>query len=824
MKQSRLRPHETLHRPNVQRKHAPVSRQNFREQASRGLLYLVVLGCPLARGGTDWRVELVTGTLAIAAVLVLPSAGRRISWVLAGLGAVLGFMLFQFVPLPPALIAFLSPQTDGVLKDSLSALGAYPAFRPLSLDPPASAHGVAQAAVCLAVFSVAFEVAQERAWRRQLLGSIVLAGVLASVAHVTTSFLAGGAGFDSKFPFVNPNNLGGLLGMCAWPALALGLHARGAHRVKWLAAFLAITAGVFFSASRGAMGAYGFGAALFLYLRWRHTPDRSAPWRAPWKALAPMVILVAIATGTALGGERVFRELASIGVPPPVWPEKHSIWPTLAQMIAAFPATGIGRGSFYAVFSMFRRETDGFTWTHAENEWLQAPIDLGVPAGLVLVGTFFLSWGLAFRRKRLSLTEMGVLAGVATLAVHNIVDFSFSVPGVAVPFAACAALLARHQRSWALPRGLASAMLFLFAALTGAGFVTHRLFSAEREGRELEAETVLSRVVARAAEVAKRHPADYLPHLIAGARLVESRACAQAMPWLERAMLLNPTGPAAHRYAARCLAEGHQDALALREYRLAFLFGDASSVREAFRRFPDVPDVFQLAPDTPSGLVDLGIALATAGRFEDARRVLERCWNTFREIRALEQLCDTELRAGRTEESLKCSRLLETEEPRSVIGYQTAALALSRLSGPPSAIDELARGARAVPGHPDLLLAHAQLLLDLGRAEEALRILDTAVPSSARDGARLHRSRSSCLLAQGNLMEAIQEARAALSLDPSAWDTRLALASLYVKVGRTGDAAQQLDLAGATPGVPREVVESRRSELGIPAAPSPSGP
>ena len=45
------------------------------------------------------------------------------------------------------------------------------------------------------------------------------------------------------------------------------------------------------------------------------------------------------------------------------------------------------------------------------------------------------------------------------------------------------------------------------------------------------------------------------------------------MPWLTRAMALNPTAPEPHQYVARCLAASGQGALARREYRLAVLYG-----------------------------------------------------------------------------------------------------------------------------------------------------------------------------------------------------------------------------------------------------------
>ena len=68
------------------------------------------------------------------------------------------------------------------------------------------------------------------------------------------------------------------------------------------------------------------------------------------------------------------------------WLEMQGPWSPALQLVRDYPLTGIGRGAFGTVYPAYKTEPELVTFTHLENEWLQAPVELGLPAGLLLVG------------------------------------------------------------------------------------------------------------------------------------------------------------------------------------------------------------------------------------------------------------------------------------------------------------------------------------------------------------------------------------------------------------------------------------------------------
>ncbi len=133
-------------------------------------------------------------------------------------------------------------------------------------------------------------------------------------------------------------------------------------------------------------------------------------------------------------------------------------------------------------------------------------------------------------------------------------------------------------------------------------------------------------------------------------------AAPPAMPWLTRAMALNPTAPEPHQYAARCLAAEGQGALARREYRLAMLYGSPGALAEAAGRSEDVDELLQVAPDTGDGLIGLGYLLLSRQRPHDAALVFRRALEGSLDTRAMTPLAGALLAAGELEEALELAR------------------------------------------------------------------------------------------------------------------------------------------------------------------------
>ncbi len=773
----------------------------------------LVVGCPLAGGSVDWPAQLVASVLSSLAVIFAARRGStRLPMLVVGLLAVTAVTVLQLVPLPPFVLRLLSPKTAATLDSALRPLGLYPAAAALSLDPPATALEVAKALTCTTAAAATAIVAESRRAKKLLLAALPISGLAVVSLGFLHAMATGTDAFESKFAFVNPNHLAGFLNLVAWPALGLGLQGRGRKRFLWLGCFSVTASGVFLSLSRGGIAAFfgGLGVFSILYLRSLRKGPHLDQWRL---AVASAAIAGALGIAAFLGLQRVLSEMQTVPLMHLSSYDKIALWPLLARMIRSFPLTGIGRGAFDTVFPMFKVDSDSFTWTHPENEWLQPLVDLGIPAGVLLVAAFGWTWLRAAASAGLSQSEMGVLAGAAALLLQNLVDFSLEILGVAAPFVVAMALISERRHRWQVSRpALAVAAVFsLVGCVTGTLF--YRAHSAEADGRSVARAENLDQMKALAKSATRWHPADYYPRAVLGIRLASQRQCKEALPWLFQAMALHPTTPDPHYFAAWCLAAAKQDAPAKREYRLAYLFGRRDSLGAAFQWFPATPDMLKVAPESVEGLVSLGGLLADRRRLEDARAIFERAWSEYQDRTALARLGDVALDLGQPEEAIRWSLKLRELDPQWLSSYTVASSAYLKLDNPDAARHELELGAAQLPGNPDVAHALANLLIQQNRFAEARRVLGTALPRNSREVAQLHRMIGALLQREGRTLEAIAELEAARDALPTDVPIRAELSELLAGAGRFNEAIDALQTLASLPETPKGAFDAQIAEL-----------
>ncbi len=116
-------------------------------------------------------------------------------------------------------------------------------------------------------------------------------------------------------------------------------------------------------------------------------------------------------------------------------------------MLRDFPLTGIGAGSFSAVYPMYTRTivVTGFT-SHAEDDYLQFACEFGLVFAAVLGAAVLASLWTAIRaqlkRHDPLLQGMGFAATMAIVAllIHSAVDFNLQIPTNAAMFVVMLAL------------------------------------------------------------------------------------------------------------------------------------------------------------------------------------------------------------------------------------------------------------------------------------------------------------------------------------------------------------------------------------------------
>ena len=169
-------------------------------------------------------------------------------------------------------------------------------------------------------------------------------------------------------------------------------------------------------------GGYVAGAVGGLLVVW-------CSWRKRW---ALVLTLGVIALGTLLFVAMGSRspELVEGAVDPSTWAFRQQVWRTALQMLADFPFTGVGMGTFNDVATVLY----AFQETHslgAHSLYLQVGVDLGLPGLIACLAALLLTLWMAATATRtlgrrrdgeLRAMALGALAGVVALMIHGLVD------------------------------------------------------------------------------------------------------------------------------------------------------------------------------------------------------------------------------------------------------------------------------------------------------------------------------------------------------------------------------------------------------------------
>jgi tetratricopeptide (TPR) repeat protein len=787
----------------------PPSRRSLRSTAAVATLAILALGLPLAGGGVAWPAQLAAALLASAALALTARSHRGTTpLAAAALAAVAAVIALQLVPLPAFALRVLSPSAAELFDAVLGPIGLWPSARPVSLDPPATARELAKALACLAAFTAAAHLAARRRGD-DLLSAVAASGILVATAVMGAALAGVSPLLEPRLPFVNPNHLSGFLDLSAFVALGFALRARGERRALWALGFILSGAGVFLSLSRGGIAAFFVGTAAFalFYVRRIRSESDDRSFLRVAAMLVAVSATVAVAAWLAL--DRILAEMSTVRAA--ASEVKVELWSTALALVRRYPLTGIGRGAFAIAFPAYKTDPSPVTFTHLENSWLQPAIDLGLPAGLLLVAAIAWTWVRAARARDLSRPELGAVAGVAALAAHELFDFSVEVLGVAVPLAVVLGVLSRTQRSISTR----SWMVWAAAGVTGAGallgLAAWRRHPTDEDADRVARASSAAETVVLAQKALRWHPADYLPAAAAGIRLVQEGHCAVGLPWLQRAMLQNPTAADPHRFAARCLAAAGQDALAKREYRLAIALSDPEALSDVMRRYRTLDDLLAIVPDAPGPLLDLGAFLAR-DRPGDAERVYAIVSDSFGEPAALIGHARVALALGKADAALSLARDYQQRNPSSPDGWLLAAAALRALGRTGDGRAELEAGAARFPGSAAILEPMAEHAIEARHWSEARRCAEAILATEARAIASKRILIARVLLEEGRISEALQNATVARDILPDEASTQVFFADACARAGRYDDAIAALTLAATLPGKPG-VVERRLAEI-----------
>lgn len=755
-----------------------------------------VVLAPIAIGGVHTATALGLAGASLVALLLqlswrhaqgfgfrLPALG----WVLV---AALGLTALQLLPLPPTIVALLSPHAAELRNGAAELAGAgSPGWAPLSLAPAATLVEATRLLAAVASFVGISGIVRIRPERARTTLSALVWGVVLLVVVAVVQQLAGAEALLGFYvpestsaraffraTLVNQNHFAALLCLAAPAALGLALDRRTpARRARmFLVAFAVLTGSVFLTLSRvGAivilveLAAFGV-----VWFRVRHT------WETPRKlgglgerpgVPVGVALLIVTAAVLVVALPRVAGEWDHLVATGLAGMPKIQSWGDVWRAALAFPATGIGPGAFAEVFPGYNTTMPHHTLYYAENGALQTLVDFGLVAGGALLVTGSGALIALLRRATARPLTLGAGVGAAGVLLENLGDFSLALPGVALPTAAALAVVSALK----MPR--ADARSGSTAWLVGAGIGLLALapvaWLASEHGAEASRERVARGDAGTLTEAVRWHPADHVLALAAARRSeLDSGDVPAARPWYERARTLAPAAfwPALHGLRTALAVGDEAEARDTIDVLVRHHWEHRKTRRTVLELVRDRPELTELVGDAlgwhPEDVRAAADELRALGGFAAAQSLLRGGLERRPEnVTLLYALGDLYTRRGENAAADRIATRLMGSYPDRVEGFLLhGRLALAR--GDLALADSLLRGAveRTSKG-----LEARFLLADVlvRRAEwadlEPLLGQLAAQPLTTRERARLLDLRARAAEGQGHMTDALRHARAA---------------------------------------------------------------
>jgi len=773
------------------------------------ILGVLLVGAPMACGAVHHLTFLITlglcALLSIASAWLATRCRSKVATAIA-----LAFPLFflltaaaQIIPVPPGLRTLLDPKGSALL-----SLAGLKGAQPLSLDPPETYGEFAKAAAALCAALAGLLLASGRRLRFVVPGLIASAGLLAlatGLGHraAAESLVYGhfpSSGGLPVGPFINPNHTAEFLELSAFASLAFAFSrtSRDGQRVwKMIAAVLA--AGAITTLSRGSVLALGAGALAWFALAPRS--DEGEPFhRSKFVGLLlALVVVVGITIG--FGGDRIIDEFrGTVGDNL----SKFAVSKDALPMVTAHPA-GIGLGAFSRAYPVYQTLPATNWFQFVEVQPVSILIETGIVATVLLLGLWALVARKFWKQARRDRVEASLVAGLAAVLAHNVVDFGLETAGILLPFCALLGTIFGRQDTTDTairpPRpgdsrgeGWGEGRIPAFFALLGLLAVLVSLVLVQSPAaRDFDTQlhsplTPATRALAHAASLA--HPTDYA-YALAEARLEprksDNASIQNRLRLLNRAMVLCPRCVGAHEEAARELWRLGRRKQSLLEWKTVITESRASlgGVLEGLLTGGAKPEELATLADDQNRF-DLSRYLLAHGFIGAAKSTLSQ--STIPEGAELHLVqAQIALAAKDIPAAEKASQRALSLEPRNPRAVQLAAdLALLRPNGTSEALTILQTGLRFAPGDLDLNRKILSLMIPMDKyqaIDQALAGLRSALAEAGAPSTEANLAAAQIFERRGQFRRAMSEYQAALAHAPGNVGILLALARAAEQIG-----------------------------------------
>lgn len=675
-----------------------------------------------------------------AAVAISSSVGLTATWssrrafdrcpvLLVFLLAAAAWSLVQLVPLPEQLVHAASPVLDDLRNDGADLAGVSVSST-LSMDPSAT--------LCAVIFFITLSAVAVAALRLSVSerGRYTLLACVAGFAGLTGITAGAHALFDASSlygvyrprqlppilgPLINPNHLGCLTAVGAVISIGLLLYAKQSVKLRILWAFNAVGCVVATTAtlSRGALIALCAGLMVMLAVTIAQQFSRQgAPLsrRRREQFLVTtlpigVVVTCALVVAVYLGANSVMSQLSNTTFDELNAPRtKYAAWRASERLVEESPWVGVGRGAFESSFTRVHAASAYATFSHPENELVQAVVEWGIPASLALA--IIAGWVLlrSIRRWRDGPLAAGALGAMMIVGFQSNFDFGVELLGVAVPVTVILATLTyvpiREFSGRRLRRIRVTRLAHIAAIAIGAFLLfTNETRSIADDHDRLRVEPS-SRLVAESIEA---HPLDYFGFGLLAENLSRTSE-GDAVRVLNHALRLHPTHSGLHRIAARLLVRSQRFSQAESEYAMA--------VRYSADARPVITElVSTLSPDRAARAIPIEMPIESVLRVvrrDVAALWLERVLSYTKDIRAADTLYSLGMRFKDWKSAESGARFRCRSLPSTRCSLELAKVLMA--AGKIDEVIEVLSGAPEWDGRRDEKASAWRLLCDARRA------------------------------------------------------------------------------------------------------------
>lgn len=743
---------------------------------------------------------------------------------------------FQLVPLPPGILGWFSAPAQELREFALVPLGLT-GWRPISLDPPATARALARFIGLGALLFVGLELGRIEAVRQRLLGLQALVGLsiaLTGLGHMLASAesLFGVHHFAATLslitPFGNTNHLAAYLALSATVALglALGMKSRDVA-IGWGAVAFICGISVFLTFSRGGIATFVATWALVgaAVLAQRGGGIRSV---IPWVLIGVTVLFAGL-----LAFEQLVARAETVSSVEKLHSTKVDLWPMLWRGEVNTWPLGMGAGAFELGFTRWQTEQLDVTFTHPENVAFQCLADWGLPLTVLLfLGSLVLvrvSW---VRVYSLAL-ERTVLLGLVGVLLHDLFDFALELQALAITASVLLGLVVgagasgeeRKAVGWNGPLRVGALFVPALVALW-FGLPTHHEAEAAL-GKAIAERRPVDEVRHLGVRLIDRHPSDWVPYADLSSDFAARSDPRETLAWVNRLLFLRPNDARAHIAAGNALLRMSQPLQALGEFKTAWALGDRGSVELALAVAVKHRALDRVLVDREGHLTDLWQRLRRQGRDAEASVLLDSV-----EVSPVGDVVRAEaavLRVRQQAESgapaaaLVSWDALPDAEKQKVPQQLVRVALLDKLGRTDEALAVVEKLVARSPEQLDVTLRLVDMLAGRGRPAAARAVLERARPffTGPQQRSALFQREATLLMQEERWGRALEALQTASRIEPSRADLHYRMAETLERMGSLHsalDAIRKGRLLDTPPGAKAQDANVARLEAAMAGA------